>query len=543
MNILILSIPDHLDSADDVTEQLPKQLSDILARGYSTNDDSVLEEVIGFLTQMNTLLIDSTSRFQMLEKIHESFANTLEHDIGLTSHGVAERAETPFRTLTLANRLSNKMSIGYKILVNSAFEKDDCPDQTPALLTILFRAMNYVKNHILISSAIHTTTPKLAYLDFNQLYLLAEFYQVLDKAIQGPSDNTGKLTIGQLYKQLMFISVCDLYQLSTEEVFSLSCLGQRFSGLCRIHHSPIISEDKNCFLLDLSDDRPAQEFNAGGLHNTGKNIRTLDITPALYAVQGFLRSSGESNSSSEQRILRFMYMQLVRKPEQRSDRVESDKSVIITFGMETIHYLLADKMQRLNQINIDFDDNEGSETSFLDEEQQHIVSTARVLDESKTGLLLSCKAENPDTPPAIGELALVINPAEQGVQATFHILVVRWYRMEGETYQIGTEILSDEKPMLLRSNIKHSSSLDCSSKMLYYPALKELGNPARIVAYNQILEDNELLMIYTQNSSFIVTPNTSDFSSPLISRFSFQVIKKIPIASTAPKHTPHVPGT
>lgn len=244
-----------------------------------------LHEAIG---PFNEVGIDDARRGKLLEVYYAAFDEILYFYDHLRLSMLPISSERQRLLAEDITWLYLGLANGYKIVVKNGHEAGISPKHDAGLLLSMYRAMELIIQGLVYASRSRQAPPPLAYLEINQLYLLAEEHGVLDARVKAVKDKAGIPTIERLYKHFALLAVADPYKLDGDnEVWELFMALEDFaplSILMKVTQCQIVGR----YWVDLMDDRPPQFCKPTDTPVQTGWVRILDVDLALAAIKSWL---------------------------------------------------------------------------------------------------------------------------------------------------------------------------------------------------------------------------------------------------------------
>ena len=209
------------------------------------------------------------------------------------------------------------------------------------------RALLFAGRKILQTYQLHQPMASDAWSILHQLYLLAEFQQMVDIPTNAPVD--ASRTIKATYAQAVALSCCKPNQLRQNDLTSLYMALQDWGEKVQIESR---ENGNELFLVDLNSDQPAQ-FRALYRQNSDAELRAIDTGGLLRFIQSLkdeLVGKGatfDKNTGIPMLMLDHLIASLGSLSMRNYKRTASNSPLWICVGLGSTHYQI--NQQQLQQ--------------------------------------------------------------------------------------------------------------------------------------------------------------------------------------------------
>lgn len=284
--MLLLTTPVQHATANPAVELDPERVRHWID---SLPQKDVLETVQRLheaIAPLNEVGIDDARRVKLLEVYYAAFDEILYFYDHLR---LSMLPISPERQRLLAEDITwlyLELAKGYKIVVKNGYEAGISPKHDAGLLLSMYRAMELIVQGLVYAGRSRQAPPPLAYLEINQIYLLAEEHGVLDARVKAKA---GVSNIEKPYKQLALLAVADPRKLGGDnEAFELFMALEDFAPHSILMKVPQHQAVVGRYCVDLMDDRPPRFCNRTDAPAQTNWIRILDVDLALAAIKSWL---------------------------------------------------------------------------------------------------------------------------------------------------------------------------------------------------------------------------------------------------------------
>jgi len=193
---------------------------------------------------------------------------------------------------------------GYKIIVKEFFDSHINPARDAMYFNSIFRAMESLSHAILYARRVGETIPGLTFLEFKQLFLLAEQHAVHNQPAKVASrhDNTCAL----LMKHVSLFSISDTAAAANDDMLALFTVLEPFAAHCMLIAGELKAQRSGRYWLDLLEDGGLTACDQLPQPDASPFLRIFDITPALTEIENSLKLRSASSTimqENEQRLL------------------------------------------------------------------------------------------------------------------------------------------------------------------------------------------------------------------------------------------------
>ena len=359
------------------------------------------------VSAFNELKVAASNRLNLLEIYFSAFHKILQ---GYDEMRIAQLKMSAKQKQQLSNNimwLYIKLSHGYKIIVKNNAGNPKNSKQPQYLLLALFRALELTVISLLYAYRFGMDAPPFTYLELHQLYVFAEYNELLYKPIKAARGYAKTPTIASFYTlALVFISIDPRqYESYTLDVLFLAL--QPFSFNCSITRTFESTENSYIYKINLSENQPPIILVNNEINSFNKWTRYLDIEKFIAEINAWLDENKDNKNTllieNELELFPAVITRLkVSRNEKNISTVESHceivtaKSLKLIVGLSQLESLLIMKSVDL-----------GMKLNYR-------VSEWTVQSESSTDCELASNINTIDDELSLGELVAIVNDDEEG---------------------------------------------------------------------------------------------------------------------------------
>jgi hypothetical protein len=241
-----------------------------------------------------------------------------------------------------ATALRNRMAMGYKILV-AAMKKQ--PDSRSVLTIAIHRAMRYLSEILIGDYQIYVPYPDGIWKDLHTLYAIAEQHGLLQQQVEDITLHTpARSTIGDIYKQVLLLSLACPYRLRQNEISDVYMLLSQWAPYSKLLKD---SEESRGGFFTWSleaDHAPAYQTirNREDRDTHWRNLNTSDMSkPVRTALEARQQTTPRYSDHLEERILQRLMLSWGVMPKRQFTRRQQDASIELVVGLKAIHSVIS----------------------------------------------------------------------------------------------------------------------------------------------------------------------------------------------------------
>ncbi len=441
MDMLLLTTPTQHRAENPCVELNAKRLKNRLQDIPVMDVQATVEYFERIIKPFNEIKLATSERLKLLEVLHESYEAILVDfdDLRLSMLPISASAK---RKLSLDIMwLYLNLANGYKIIIKEYHEKGR-GYREQELGLVLYRAMELIILALLYTYRAHVSPPPLAYLEIHQLFLFAfksNLHEKKLKAVQGHSVRPSILT---LYKQFLLVVISDPYRMSSRSIYEYYILLEQCAEktvLTRVLPEPC---DKYCYSINSHEDATPRHLKYDPADDYSGDFFVLNIANAFKQLQTQLvlhENRNDEFSAREKHHIKALLHYLDSSISRKEERVATNKSVFVWFGLDATRYFLDNPAHIDNAMSIEA--TEGIVVGDLadEEDESFPLFSWTIRNEGKRGYLLQGDKDITNGEPLLGEIAGVIE--NEGDAAK--IGLVRWERIVSDSgLNVGLELIT-----------------------------------------------------------------------------------------------------
>ncbi|VAW94507.1 hypothetical protein MNBD_GAMMA23-2282 [hydrothermal vent metagenome] len=536
MEFLFLTVSAHHASHNDAVELNVKRLKQWLDALPVMDVISTVGNLHAAIEPFNEIEMADDERLKILEIYHSVMDDILfsydDMRLKMLPISIEERRKLQNDIMWLYLSLAN----GYKSIVQSSFDQKLTPNKNTTLIISIYRSMDLIIQAMLYAFRSHETPPPLSFLEINQLYMYAEYLNILDSKIKNISLGA-QSTIGSLYKQILLLVVSDPYRVNSNEIVEVYFFLEKFSDLCVIDRNIESKNEEGKYFIELMEDSPPQPYDYSSKPATLSSCRTIDVWPVVQAFGEELSGeydmnslglrefdSGKSslnNAGTEQRFVEILTQQLMGQKNRGAERQLTTSKCYVAIGLSAINFYLMNK-NKIKEI-IEPEKTGGITVNSIDFEEQadFTLDVWQLCNKSESGYLLTIRKSILTQELVIGDVVGVIIDNGKG---NIHIQVafVRWARGDNDTFKMGVEIL--------KGNAK-SVTCRCAGDTqpydgLYFPSEKTLDLQACVLTEKSLLLQSSTIDVVLGDKNIAIEYVSSMVETSLYIQFKYKVAVK-----------------
>jgi hypothetical protein len=247
------------------------------------------------------------------------------------------------RLATQATELSNRMAIGYRIVVDDAGSNEA---QSQLLCTAIHRAIRYLSEVLLTSYQVYVQYPAGLWGIIHALFALAEEHRLSTLLV---TDNTlhaaTSSSIETIYKQSLLLSLACPYRLRQNEIHYVYNGLLEWATASRLHQLND-TQKLGLFAVNLRSDQPPAYRTLRVDLQAGGNWRILDTSEMAHrmqqAISGQAGSTGRASGLGDAQTMQRLMLAWGVMPKRKFSRYRQDASIRLVMGLNSIHRLSAE---------------------------------------------------------------------------------------------------------------------------------------------------------------------------------------------------------
>jgi len=433
-NQVIIRAPEQQEYRNPEAILNPKEVRQWLDTLPILNPDPTVRQITEAIESINLQKITAKKRNLILHEYWKTVLQTypsLSTD-ALNRYSLKEEKRNQLQVQT--TRLCIALADGYKIIIRDAL-KDGSAAKNESIFLSLYHAMEALSLATLNCYRTYKTTPKNLYQDIHQIYLLSEHLGLLNHEMDNNYLNLSASSIGNMYRQIMTLAFLDPFHMPSGIAERLYDRLSRYAEYCTIL-SRVPDQDSNeIFAVDLTTDEAPRAIYKISTHKNMQTPRLFDTHPLTNKIKAevtVLQSeTGASNPTSEIQLLNRLIPPEKEKLTRKAERIDSDRSCKVTFGIDAVYHFLTLSKQELTQVLESSADNFGS----------YPLEPWTINNESKNGFSLT----NQDTTRhdvRVGDLIGLLSESSSKGESQGRIATIKWIQNDQDHHiNIGVELI------------------------------------------------------------------------------------------------------
>jgi len=507
VDILLLSTPAQHKANNPAVETDPKNLKKWLDALPTTNVVETVKKLISAIEPFNALQLSDHERIMLLEIYTQAFEDILyNYDnmrIRQLKISLSEQRNLAEDIMWLYLGLAN----GYKIVVKNGYQNQVNPKRDNSLLHSTYRSMEYIVRSLIYAYHAHITPPPLTFLEFNQLFHLAEHQNILDLPNRAIHSHHAAATIANLYKQISILTIADPYQFDTHQISELFMYLESFSSVCDINDSNVEHGDY-FYTIDLMEDSYPQIYipKEAGTHTDNPYIRYMDIKPCLDAINSWLDIKPTKKDAllyeEEQQLLLAFNDRIDQQWNPLPNNPENLKKDYIAIGLHMIFQAL----QSTETLNVSEEIRAVAQQSVKDAFESNGVLKWNVLESSKYGYtILIDQSSDKLKELKVNNTVARIEQQDDKISTKVSIGLIRWIRyFESGEIKCGIETLSIEAYPVIWTTGQTKDPQRLKFYAIYLPKDESVSKPATLLLNKTMLNLKNILTVKVKSKIFTV---------------------------------------
>lgn len=524
---LILQVPKQQDFENPAVELDPKKLESWLGQLPLLNPESTARQLLVSIEPFNRRPMPVDNRFELAELYRETIVRMFP-----TTEDTAYVRKTMDILKENMGKICHEIADSYKIIAKQCYREKQTPNESSLMLQSAFRAMEMLSLELLHCFRTYYPAPIFTYLEINQLYYLAEKYQVLDTPVKFERSETEPSCISLLYKMTISLAASDPFHLDKGLALKLYEYLKQYAGHCLI--KPVDMDDDNIktaqgyLLTDLEGDSlpiPVLKYSSDF---EIENPRIIDIKPMmeiLYKRKLELDNlkTNAATKKLETRLIESL-LPLTGQPAGRQEnRKSANRPVRVAFGIEAAHDLLLVDDAGLEKIKTG-----GSKTCSFNpgDPKSPVLEPWEITNESINGHFIESKLP-PETDIHVGDVISIIDKPYKQPRKQLFTAFIRWLKHnEDKCVEIGAEIVpGDILPLKCRLAENDDTDNDFQHG-LFISSVTALKIPATVLFPKELYQRNQKYEVIVGEHKIIIKAGFLSQDSSCFDRFIFSTISR-----------------
>ncbi len=522
---LILQVPKQQDFENPAVELDPKKLDSWLGQLPLLNPESTARQLLVSIEPFNLRPMSGDIRFALAELYRETIVRIFP-----TTEDTAYTRKTRDILKENMGKICHEIADSYKIIAKQCYRDGQTPDKSSLMLKSSFRAMEMLSLELLHCFRTYYPAPIFTYLEINQLYYLAEEYEVMDTPVKFEHSETEPSCIGLLYKMIMSLAASDPFHLDKGLALKLYEYLKQYASHCLV--KPVDMNDDNiktepgCLLTDLEGDSPPIPILKYSSDFEIENPRIIDIKPMMEILyKRNLELDNLKTNTATKKLEPRLIESLLPLTEQQTGRQENRKTanrpVRVAFGIEAAHKLLLVDDAGLEKIKTG-----GSKTCSLDpgDPKSPALEPWEITSESINGHSLESKLP-PEIDIHVGDVVNIVDKPYKQPKKQLFIAFIRWLKHgEDKCVEIGAEIVPGDI-LPLKCRLTDNTDNDFQHG-LFISSVAALKIPATVLFPKNLYKKNQNYEIIVGEHRIIIKAGFLSQDSSCFDRFVFSTLSR-----------------
>lgn len=522
---LILQVPKQQDFENPAVELDPKKLAHWLGQLPLLNPESTARQLLISIEPFNQRPMPGDIRLALADLYRETIVRIFP-----TTEDTAYVRKTREILKENMGKIFHEIADSYKIIAKQCYRERQTPDKSSLMLKSTFRAMEMLSLELLHSFRTYHPAPMFTYLEINQLYYLAEEYQVLDTPVKFERSEAEPSCIGLLYKIIMSLAASDPFHLNKGLALKLYEYLEQYAGHCLV--KPVDLGDDNrkkevgCLLTDLDGDSPPIPVHKYSSDFEIENPRIIDTRPMMEILHKRKSELSHLKTSTAAKELETeLIKSLLPLADQQTDRQKNrnriNRPVRVAFGIEAAHDLLLVDDTGLAKIK-----DSGSKTCLLDpgDSKSPVLEPWAITNESINGHFLESKLP-PEADIHVGDVISIIDKPYKQPKKQLFTAFIRWLKHgEDKCVEIGVEIVPGNI-LPLKCRLAENDDDDFQHG-LFISSVTALKIPATVLFPKKLYRRNQEYEIIVGEHKIIIKADFLSQDSSCFDRFIFSTLSR-----------------
>jgi len=396
--------------------------------------DPTIRQITEAIESINLQQMAAKKRNQLLHEYWKTILQTfpsLGQD-ALKRYSLNEQMRNKIQDQT--TRLCLALADGYKIIIRDALESGNAVKDESIFLP-LYHAMESLSLAVLNCYRAYRSTPENLYQDIHQIYLLSEHLGLINHEMDSNYLNLSASSIGNMYRQIMVLAFLDPFHMPNGIAEKLYDRLSRFSQYCTILSRIPDEDSKDIFAVDLNSDEAPRAIYKISTHKNMKTPRVFDAHPMVSKIKAeitAMQSEQENTvSTNETQLLNRLIPPEKDKRTRKAERLDSNRTSKVTFGIDAVYHFLTLNSQELKQVLDSSADNFGS----------YPLEPWAINNESSTGLSLT-NQETTRHDVRVGDIIGLLTEQASDGETRGKIATIKWGQNDQNNHiNIGVELV------------------------------------------------------------------------------------------------------
>ena len=345
---LNFKLPEQSSSSPNTITD-PELLSQWFAQLPENDNDKIISAILGNLVPLNRAKIPANKRLTLLD-IYRRPIRKLIFNRNLAS--IQRELSSPSEFLKAINSLSlllEELIIGYKIIVNEAYQTGANPNSNDPFLIVISRVSELISLLVLHNYRYYRSPSVGTIHDLHQLYIYCEASNTLNKIVSIKETSIDH-SFYHSYCQIMLTNIADPYSLEKYDIFRLFNLMEKIVSkveITRLTDEQIKTNSQfqlaANFCIDCTNDQPPVSLSSVAIETRSlPQARLLNTHQVLQAIEDMTKSAQKGAYNLDYQLLQKITPQIDASYQRKYPRMPSIKPrrVNIANGVASIYYCL-----------------------------------------------------------------------------------------------------------------------------------------------------------------------------------------------------------
>jgi hypothetical protein len=343
---LALSFPAERAAPPKDLEIRPKHVKAWIEALPLAQSFDAARKLCAHLAAMNRAKLDLDTRLQILDVYRPTAGVALDELDAVYAKSPLPLTPRAREALTLARDLAAELATGYKIALVEKTGKLIAFGAKKQLPMLLARAMEYLAAGLRASYKSYTPVPPGIWRELHQLYLFAD----QEGVVREPFDAESRLTVFDLYTEVLLLSLTDPYRLVQGEADKILAHARAARGAVTLGQERPATRSDAHFLVPCDTDKPPRAPLEANEDAGGFNWRLLDANPIVdrlrqkkvAAETGNVSATMSKTLNPEGLALLGRLITLWGDPPRRAHRRDpSESTVAICVGLKAVGHFVS----------------------------------------------------------------------------------------------------------------------------------------------------------------------------------------------------------
>jgi hypothetical protein len=350
-----LNLPEQNAPTADSSPSNPRKFKKVVSALPNANMGEFTRQTFLILRDQNHQSMPNNYRLENLETLRELARNIFDNLKKYFINRSLPLSDKSQKIVNLNESILRELINGYEIIAYEAANNIDTGIDDKTLSIAICRAIKYLSEMFLRSSAVYTPCPKNLWLDIHQLYAFAERKNLTDIIVIDEENEQGETTIEKCYKQILLFAVArpiTLRQSDSERVFKKL---HEWSQYASIDHNVTENLIDHVFCMRVDEDS-APDYLAKNdltdnvticLLNTDKLVSHIKTIIAQQDEQKQKPAIGDTISVETLKVLVNVWAENAKR---RFSRADHNGHINVAIGLKLATNAIRHSLQKEEKI-------------------------------------------------------------------------------------------------------------------------------------------------------------------------------------------------